>query len=547
VASETYNGNQLLKRKGVQIQWEHDQVKEFIKCSADPIYFAETYIQIVHVDHGLIPMQLYDYQREIMEKITNNRRAAVVTSRQAGKTTTAVAVILHFILFQEHKTVALLANKGDAAREILDRIKIAYEALPQWMQQGVVEWNKGSVQFENGCKIIAAATSSSGIRGKSVSFLYIDETAFVEHWDEFFASVFPTISSGDTTKILLTSTPNGLNHFYKTCEGAREGTNGYEFVEVLWKDVPGRDDSWKLETLQSMDFDYEKFSQEYECQFLGSSGTLIEGSKLKAMVTKEPMVDNGAMKMYEKPIDDRIYACVVDVSRGKGLDYSAFQVIDVTEMPYKQVCVYRDNYITPAEYAEVIYRACKSYNDATTLIEINDIGEQVSELLHFDFEYDNILFTESAGRSGKRISAGFSKRCDKGIRTTKTVKSVGCSILKLLIEQDQLIINDFQTIKELSTFSRKRNSFEAESGAHDDLVMCLVLFAWLSDQAYFKEITDINTLIELREKSEQEMMDNLLPFGFHDDGLPEEDVIEYTPSGDPFDAMLSNAGHYENY
>jgi len=547
VASETYNGNQLLKRKGVQIQWEHDHVKEFIKCSSDPIYFAEKYIQIVHVDHGLIPMNLYDYQREIINKISHNRRAAVVTSRQAGKTTTAVAVILHFILFQEHKTVALLANKGDAAREILDRIKIAYEALPQWMQQGVVEWNKGSVQFENGCKIIAAATSSSGIRGKSVSFLYIDETAFVENWDEFFASVFPTISSGDTTKILLTSTPNGLNHFYKTCEGAKEGTNGYEFVEVLWKDVPGRDDKWKLETLQAMDFDYEKFSQEYECQFLGSSGTLIEGSKLKSMVTKEPAIDNGTMKQYERQQDGRAYACVVDVSRGKGLDYSAFQIIDVTEMPYRQVCVYRDNYITPAEYAEVIYRACKSYNDATTLIEINDIGEQVAELLHFEFEYENILFTESAGRSGKRISAGYSKRCDKGIRTTKTVKSVGCSILKLLIEQDQLIINDFQTIKELSTFSRKRNSFEAESGAHDDLVMCLVLFAWLSDQAYFKEITDINTLIELKEKSEKEMMDNLLPFGFHDDGLPDENIIEY-PTQEPFDVNgYVTAGNFDNY
>jgi len=547
VASETYNGNQLLKRKGVQIQWEHDHVKEFIKCSSDPIYFAEKYIQIVHVDRGLIPMNLYDYQREIINKISHNRRAAVVTSRQAGKTTTAVAVILHFILFQEHKTVALLANKGDAAREILDRIKIAYEALPQWMQQGVVEWNKGSVQFENGCKIIAAATSSSGIRGKSVSFLYIDETAFVENWDEFFASVFPTISSGDTTKILLTSTPNGLNHFYKTCEGAREGTNGYEFVEVLWKDVPGRDDKWKLETLQAMDFDYEKFSQEYECQFLGSSGTLIEGSKLKSMVTKEPAIDNGTMKQYERQQDGRAYACVVDVSRGKGLDYSAFQIIDVTEMPYRQVCVYRDNYITPAEYAEVIYRACKSYNDATTLIEINDIGEQVAELLHFEFEYENILFTESAGRSGKRISAGYSKRCDKGIRTTKTVKSVGCSILKLLIEQDQLIINDFQTIKELSTFSRKRNSFEAESGAHDDLVMCLVLFAWLSDQAYFKEITDINTLIELKEKSDKEMMDNLLPFGFHDDGLPDENVIEY-PTQEPFDINgYVSAGNFDNY
>ncbi len=547
MASETYNGNQLLKRKGVQIQWTPEQIKEFIKCAGDPIYFAENYIQIVHVDRGLIPMNLYDYQREIIEKISNNRRAAVVTSRQAGKTTTAVAVILHFILFQEHKTVALLANKGDAAREILDRIKIAYEALPVWMQQGVVEWNKGSVQFENGCKIIAAATSSSGIRGKSVSFLYIDETAFVENWDEFFASVFPTISSGNTTKILLTSTPNGLNHFYKTCEGAREGTNGYEFVEVFWNDVPGRDAAWKLETLQAMDYDTEKFAQEYECQFLGSSGTLIEGSKLKSMVPKDPLVQSSGISMYERPYDGGIYVCIVDVSRGKGLDYSAFQIIDVTKMPYNQVCVYRDNYITPAEYAEVIYRTCKSYNDATVLVEINDIGEQVSELLHYDFEYEHILFTESAGRSGKRISAGFSKRCDKGIRTTKTVKSVGCSILKLMIEQDQFIMNDFQTIKELSTFSRRKNSYEAESGAHDDLVMCLVLFAWLSDQAYFKEMTDINTLIQLREKSEQEMMENLLPFGFHDDGLPEEGIIDIAAT-DPFDMHgYVSSGNFDQY
>ena len=527
MASKTYNGNQLLKRKGVQIQWTHDQVKEFIRCSRDPIYFAENYLQIVHVDHGLIPMNLYDYQREIIEKITNNRRAAVVTSRQAGKTTTAVAVILQFILFNEHKTVALLANKGEAAREILDRIKIAYEALPTWMQQGVVEWNKGSVQFENGCKIIAAATSSSAIRGKSVSFLYIDETAFVENWDEFFASVFPTISSGNTTKILLTSTPNGLNHFYKTCEGAQEGTNGYQFVRVNWDDVPGRDEAWREETLQAMDYDYEKFAQEYECQFLGSSGTLIDGSKLKSLVAHQPIIESNGISMYAKCIPDRIYACIVDVSRGKGLDYSAFQIIDVTQMPYQQVCVYRDNFITPAEYAEVIYRTCKGYNEATILVEINDIGEQVAELIHYEFEYENILFTESAGRSGKRISAGFSKMCDKGIRTTKSVKSVGCSILKLMIEQEQLIIHDFQTIRELSTFSRRRNSYEAESGAHDDLVMCLVLFAWLSDQAYFKDMTDINTLINLREKSEKEMMENMLPFGFHDDGMPDDSIVDY--------------------
>ena len=544
MASETYNGNQLLKRKGVQIQWTHDQVMEFVKCSRDPIYFAENYLQIVHVDHGLIPMRLYDYQSEIIEKITNNRRLAVVTSRQAGKTTTAVAVILHFILFNEHKTVALLANKGDAAREILDRIKIAYEALPTWMQQGVVEWNKGSVQFENGCKIIAAATSSSAIRGKSVSFLYIDETAFVENWDDFFASVFPTISSGNTTKILLTSTPNGLNHFYKTCEGAKEETNGYQFVKVNWDDVPGRDEAWKEETLQSMDYDYEKFAQEYECQFLGSSGTLIDGSKLKTLVSHQPIVESNGISMYEKAQPDHIYACVVDVSRGKGLDYSAFQIIDVTGMPYKQVCAYRDNFITPAEYAEVIYRTCKAYNEATILVEINDIGEQVAELVHYEYEYENILFTESAGRSGKRISSGYGKHCDKGIRTTKSVKSVGCSILKMLIEQEQLILNDFQTIKELSTFSRRGKSYEAESGAHDDLVMCLVLFAWLSDQAYFKEMTDINTLIQLREKTEQEMMENMLPFGFHDDGIPDENVTEYAPPEDFDYSQHITAGNY---
>jgi hypothetical protein len=520
-----YLGNENLKRKGTNIEWTEDKVQEFIKCAQDPIYFAEKYIQIVHVDRGLIPIRMYDYQKEIVEKITDNRRVTVVTSRQAGKTTTAVCVILHYVLFNDHKTVALLANKGDAAREILDRIKIAYEALPKWLQQGVVEWNKGSVEFENGCKIIASATSSSAIRGKSISLLYIDETAFVENWDEFFASVFPTISSGKTTKILFTSTPNGLNHFYKTCEGAREGTNGYEYVQVLWKDVPGRDDAWKHETLSSMDFDYEKFAQEFECEFLGSSGTLIEGNKLKQLVYKQPITENNGLCMYHLPVEKHSYVCIVDVSRGKGLDYSAFHIIDVTKMPYKQVCSFRDNMITPIEYAEMIHRTVKHYNESAVLIEVNDIGEQVSDLLHHDFEYENLLYTESAGRSGKRISSGFGSNVDKGVRTTKTVKSVGCSILKLLIEQDQLILYDFATIRELSTFSRKGVSYEAESGCHDDLVMGLVLFAWLSDQQFFKEMTDINTLKALRRKNEEEIMNELIPFGIIDDGSEEDDGI----------------------
>lgn len=514
-----YLGNVNLKRKDTRIEWSQELVAEYVKCSKDIAYFAEKYIQIVHVDRGLIPIVLYDYQKDIINKSEKSRNVVVNTSRQAGKTTTAVVLILHYILFNGHKTVALLANKGDAAREILDRIKIAFEALPKWIQQGVVEWNKGSVEFENGCKIIATATSSSAIRGKSVSYLYIDETAFVENWDSFFASVFPTISSGITTKILLTSTPNGLNHFYKTFQGAKEDRNGYAFVEVPWYKVPGRGEKWKKETLASMDFDTQKFSQEFCCEFLGSSGTLIDGSKLKQLFHKTPIQDQAGIKVYEQPEKDRIYTCVVDVSRGKGLDYSAFQVIDVTSMPYKQVCIYRDSLVTPIEYTETIHRIVTYYNDAHTLIEINDIGGQVADLLYFEYEVENLITTESAGRSGKRVSSGFGgKNIDKGIRTTKSVKSTGSSILKLMIEQDQIIINDFDTIKELSTFSRKGNSYEAESGSHDDLVMCLVLFAWLSAQQYFNSITDINTMTKLRQKSEEQMMQDLLPFGFYDSG-----------------------------
>ena len=510
-----YNGNVNLKRKGVSVEFSQEMVGEFIKCAQNPTYFAEKYIQIVHVDKGLIPIKLYDYQKEIVDKITNNRRVTVVTSRQAGKTTTAVAVILHYIIFNEHKTVALLANKGDAAREILDRIKIAYEALPKWLQQGVMEWNKGSVEFENGCKIIAGSTSSSAIRGKSISFLYIDETAFVENWDEFFASVFPTISSGETTKMLYTSTPNGLNHFYKTCQGAKEDTNGFEYVEVPWQKVPGRDDAWKQETLAAMDFDKQKFNQEFECGFLGSSGTLIDGAKLKTLVTQRPIAETQHMKVYEQPIKGHVYCLIADVSRGKGLDYSAFHVIDVTEMPYKQVFVYRDNTITPIDYASTINNVLKRYNDAYTLVEINDIGGQVTDLLHHEFECESMLLTESAGRSGKRLSTGFSKNADKGIRTTKSVKAVGCNMFKMLIEQDQIIVNDFDTVNEFSTFSRKGGTYQAESGRHDDLVMGLVLFGWMSDQAFFKEITDINTVDRLKQRNENAMIESLLPIGFN--------------------------------
>jgi hypothetical protein len=528
-----YNGNPLLKKARRKIEWTNEMVQEYIRCANDPIYFAEKYIHIVHVDRGLIPIKLYDYQKDIIQKLTNNRRVTVVTSRQAGKTTTAAAIILHYILFNEHKRVALLANKGDAAREILERIKISYEALPEWLQQGVVEWNKGSIELENGCIVLAAATSSSAIRGKSINLLYIDEAAFVENWDQFFASVFPTISSGETTKILFTSTPNGLNHFYKTCMGAKENTNGYQYVEVPWQKVPGRGIEWQQETLAAMDFDYEKFAQEFECAWLGSSGTLISGACLKTLTPKTPLASKAGFTQYFLTEADHKYVLIADVSRGKGLDYSAFQIIDITQMPYNQVAVYRSNLVTPVDYAVEIHRIAKLYNDATILVEINDIGGQVADTLFFDYESESLIYTESAGAKGKRISGGFNKAAERGIRTTKTVKSVGCSILKLLVEQYQLIINDHDTISELSTFSKKNASYEAEPGCHDDLAMCLVLFAWLSDQQYFKELTDIHTLMKLREKTDEDIESELVPFGFIETGHDEDDVIDMTKKWNP--------------
>ena len=513
-----YLGNQHLKKIGEEIEWSPDLLKEYMKCAQDPIYFAKNYIKIVHVDKGLVPFEMYDYQENITRKITDNRRLAVLTARQSGKTTTAMAIILHYVLFNEFKTVAILANKGDAAREVMARVKLAFESLPKWLQQGVEEWNKGNIALENGCQVLAGTTSSSAIRGKSVNFLYLDEVAFIEGYDEFFASVYPTISSGESTKLLMTSTPNGLNHFWKTCTGAREGTNGYEYEEVMWHDVPGRDEKWRKETIEALDHDEEKFNQEYCCQFLGSSGTLIAGWKLKELLHQTPIAQHDGFMQYEKPIKERQYSMTVDVARGKGLDYSCFSVIDITEMPYKQVAMFRDNMVGPIDFASVVYRIGQMYNTAAVLIEVNDIGEQVADVLLMDYGYDNILYTANNGRSGKMLTGGFGKKVDNGIRTTKNVKATGCSMLKMLIEQNQLIIQDFDTIQEISRFSKKANSYEAESGFHDDLVMNLVLFAWMTEQAYFKDMTDINTLIKLREKTEEQIEEELLPFGFVDSG-----------------------------
>ena len=525
-----YNGNPLLKKSGTAIEWDEFKLKEIEKCRNDIIYFCENYIKIINVDRGFITIDLYDYQKDIIREFYDNRNLAANLSRQSGKTTTAVCIILHYIIFNSHKLVAILANKAATANEILKRIKDAYEALPAWLQQGIKRWGGTSIELENKTVVKSAATSSSAIRGQSVNLLYIDETAHVPNWLDFSASVLPTISSGDTTKILYTSTPLGLNHWYKICTDAREKRSNFGFVEVKWNDVPRRDEAWRQRALAELEFDEERFAQEYEVEFVGSSGTLISGAVLKSLVHQIPLASRNGLYQYELPKENRSYCIVADVSRGKGLDYSAFHVIDVTEMPYKQVCVYRNNMITPVDYAGIIHSISKLYNQAMILVEINDIGEQVSVTLYNDYESENLLYTESHGRAGKKISTGFGGNVDKGLRTTKSTKAVGCSILKLLVEQRQLIINDANTIEEISRFSRKGSSYEAEPGSHDDLVMGLVIFAWLSNQTYFRNLTDINTLQHLRDKTNQEIEDDLLPFGFMDVGGGDEDdsIIDLT-------------------
>jgi len=539
-----YKGNINLKGINQEIDWTPELVSEYIKCYNDPIYFIETYMKIINVNEGLVSFKLYDYQKEMINGFKENRFNIITTARQSGKSTTTCGFILWYIIFQSEKTVALLANKGDTAREILSRIQLAFQHLPKWLQQGVREWNKGSLELENNSRVIAAATSASAIRGYTINLLFIDEAAFIDNWEEFFTSVYPTISSGSDTKVVLVSTPNGLNHFYSIWINAKENRNNYFHMEVLWQNVPGRDEQWKNDTLAAMNFDTEKFNQEYSCEFLGSSSTLISGWKLKELIHMNPLTEKEGLIQYYQPDKEHVYMIVCDVSRGKGLDYSAFQVIDVTKMPYQQVCVFRSNKTSPVDYSQIIHKVARGYNNAAVLIEINDIGEQVSTSLHYDFAYDNVLFTENAGRSGKRITAGFGgKGVDKGIRTTRTVKSVGCSILKLLIEQNQLIINDFNTINELSTFSKKGKSYEAESGKNDDLVMCLVLFAWLSDQSYFREYTDINTLSSLREKTEEDIEQDVAPFGFILDGREDfydETFEQINPDARIFNDSLRN-------
>jgi Terminase large subunit, T4likevirus-type, N-terminal/Terminase RNaseH-like domain len=536
-----YLGNPNLKPVGVQQQFTPEQVKEYIKCATDPVHFVEKYVKIVAVDKGLVPFEMYDFQKDLIDKLHGNRFVIGKLPRQVGKTTTVGAYLLHYVLFNQNMNVAILANKQSTAIEILGRIKMAYEYLPKWLQQGVIEWNKGSIVLENGSRILAAATSSSAIRGGSFNCILLDEFAHIptQIAEEFFTSVYPTITSGQSTKMFIISTPNGLNMFYYYWKGAINNQNGYVPFEVHWSQVPKypggplRDDQWKREMISKTS--EKQFEQEFECDFLGSSNTLISADKLHTLVYSKPVLrTKDGMSIYQEPIrkdsdneksHDHLYFITADVAEGQGKDYTAMTVIDVTKFPYRVVAAYRNNTVSPLLFASVVKTVAKKYNNAYVLIEVNSIGTEVANILHTDLEYENIVKTAMMGRKGQIITEGYGpvKKVQMGVKTSVLTKKIGCQVLKNLIEEDKLIVEDADIISEFTTFISKKQSFEAEDGHNDDLVMCLVLFSWATRQQYFKNLTDMDVRLAMYQQEIDKIEDDMLPFGYYQSGIEEDD------------------------
>lgn len=519
-----YLGNPNLKSANVPVQFTEEQVSEYMKCAEDPVYFIKKYVRIVNLNEGLIPFDLYDFQERFVQTIHANRFVISKFPRQSGKSTTVISYILHTVLFNPNQNVAILANKLATARELLHRLKLAYEYLPKWIQQGVISWNKGSIELENGSKILASATSSSAVRGNSFNLILLDEFAYVPFniADEFFSSVYPTISSGKNTKVIIVSTPKGMNMYYKLWTDAVNKRNEYVPVEVFWDEVPGRDEAWKEQTIKNTS--EEQFRTEFECDFVGSVHTLISAKKLQTLTFVNPIhkTEDG-FKVYEKPQKGHNYILIADTARGTGNDYHAFVVIDMTTPPYRVVATFRNNTIPPAIYPTAIISAARQFNEALVLIELNDIGGQVSDIIHEEFEYEGLMSTSIKGRKGQVLDGGFNaQNQQRGVKTTEVVKRVGCTTLKGLIEQDRLMIEDFDLVKELFSFVAKKNSFEAEVGHNDDLVMTLVLFAWLTTQLYFKDITGGNISFEMYAGQMRQLEEEMF-FGFLDDGLTDND------------------------
>jgi hypothetical protein len=550
---ESYRDNPLLKRVGVQVNFTEDQVQEYIKCSTDPIYFAK-YIKIITLDDGVTDFKMYDFQKDMINTFHHNRFTIMKCPRQVGKTTTTVAYLLWTVLFKDSQSIAVLANRGETARGILNKLQLAYENLPMWLQQGVIEWNKGRIELENGSVIVASSTSSSAARSGSFNIVFLDEFAFVPSniATEFFTSVYPVITAGTKTKIIIVSTPNGMNLFYKIWTDAINKRNNYIPFEVHWSMVPGRDEAWKEETIKNTS--EHQFKQEFETEFLGSTNTLISGTKLQQMTYKEPIAQHDKMIIYEHPIKgddfqkkDHLYCITVDISEGRNLDSSAFSIFDISTTPYKQVATYKSSSISPILFPTVIYNAARLYNEAYILVEINN-NPQVADIIHQDLEYENLWKVFTGNKKPQQLHSGFGRGVQMGVKMSPAVKRIGCSNLKTLIEGDKLLIPDFETISELTTFVANKTSFAAEDDNNDDLAMTLVLFAWAATQKYFKEIVNHDIRKQIQLENMNQIDEETLPAPIIETGLERPgleviggDVWEVSDGGEVYAGFIKDS------
>ncbi len=516
-----YNNNPNLKAAGAVTEFTTFQVDEYIKCSTDPIYFLENYAKIVSLDDGIVNFVPYPYQKTFIEALHNNRLIVGCCGRQLGKTAICAGYVAWYVLFNDNKKAALLANKQLIAQEIFSRVKFIIENVPLWLQKGIEKWAETSFKLDNGSTCFCAATSPSAVRGLAVSLLMLDEFAFLSSKlaDSFIASVFPTISSSKESKMMIVSTPNGLNHFHKIFSGAVSGENDFVSIHATWRDHPDRDQTWADKELLALG--PVRYAQEVECNFTSSSFTLISGSKLSTLTTIPPVFTKDSLKLFCEPVAGHSYVMTVDTSEGVHQDYSAFTVFDITEMPYKVVATYKDNTISSLVYPELIERVCKMYNSAYVLVETNSVGVTVANCLFYELEYEFIYFTHK-----EVLNEGHGY---PGVKTTKKVKSIGTSCLRDLIEQDQLIINSNDILEELSVFVQKGTSYASSqpNGVNDDLVSTLWLFAWLTKQPLFSDLTNTNVRAVLAKKTAEYIDENMTPFGFISDGSEDH----YEPTG----------------
>ena len=529
-----YLGNPRLRRAFIDVAMTQEQVDEYDKCRKDPVYFTRNYIKIIALGKGIVPFDLYPFQEKMIRTFENNRFVICKIPRQSGKSITTLAFLLHQILFNENYNVAILAHKGSAANGLLGRLRLAYENLPLWLQHGIITWNKGDIELENGSKIGAFATSADGLRSGSYDTVLLDEFGFVPNnvAEAFFTSTYPVITAGTKTKIIIVSTPKGMNHFYTAWTRAIKGKSEYFPIEVHWSAVPGRDQKWKEQTIRNTSED--QFKQEFETEFIGSTSTLISPTKIAQLIelSENPIFVEGESRVFEEPQEKHTYCLVVDVSEGSGNDNSAFAIIDVSQSPYKHVLTWTSDKITPYVFPTIIFQYAMKYNEAFVLVEINSIGLQVADILHFELAYENLVKIEMKGKQGQQHTPGFKKKIAFGLKHNKQTKAIGCANLKTLIESNKLITRDMDTISEMTTFALSSNSYQAEEGAKDDRIMCLVNFGWLTSQRYFKENINSNIRQILQEEQLNVMDRDIVPFGIISNGIDDNLKGEKDANGD---------------